>query len=409
MIDLSLDSAGWPIWPPNDPSIFESIRKLWETQEWGKYHSAIHSQCVQEISRLMSLRLPVEIASNSPWHPFSDRLSQPIQVRLCSSGTAGIELALRCSGVTAGSEVVLAAHDYPGNFRTIELLGATPVLAEVAASGVTMDPKSLRLIEGDSIKTVIVSHLYGELADMLSIRRICDERNWTLIEDACQVPGAGWRSDARLLPEHATKVDGSVRDDSSGEAIAWDHSVADDDFIPVGALADVTVLSFGGSKLLSAGNGGTVITRNDRLAARLRGIADRPSDTYAFSPLQCAALIPQLAMLNPLNQQRAEMAKRLRQWAKVPTIRSVPEQINAYYKFAILADNARQRSDWLNRMREIALPIGEGFRSLHATSAKRSRKPVSLDRAAGLSERLLVLDHRALLARDLIKRLDAVF
>ncbi len=48
-------------------------------------------------------------------------------VQLCSSGTIATEIALRGMRVENGDEVILAAYDFPGNFRAIEAVDATPV------------------------------------------------------------------------------------------------------------------------------------------------------------------------------------------------------------------------------------------------------------------------------------------
>lgn len=384
MIVLALDDDGWPRWPPALPEIRDSLHRVWMSGEWGKYHTAIHQQCIETVTHAMSVSNAFSSVLPAPWQSHSQRIRTVPQVRLCSSGTVAVELALRCCGVTLGDEVVVAAYDYPGNFRNIELLGASPVLADVREGGVTMDPKSLRQIQSEKVKAVVVSHLYGELADMLSIREICDQRNWRLVEDACQVPGAGW--------------DIGLHD-------------RNDDFVPVGCLADCTTLSFGGSKLLTAGNGGAVLTRDGRLTARLSAYAERPSDTMPLSALQCAVLLPQWSMLDELNHQRSAMVTRLTEWdwsamGAAPIKTQYSGIRSAHYKLAFMPKDASQRAVLLRRFRESGLPVGEGFRSMHGTSERRSRKPVPLDHARELGERCVVLDHRALLAEDLIERLE---
>ena len=62
---------------------------------------------------------------------------------LCCSGTVAVELALRGVGVSAGDEVVLAAYDFPGNFRAIEAIGATPVLIDVQTDGWVVEPNDI--------------------------------------------------------------------------------------------------------------------------------------------------------------------------------------------------------------------------------------------------------------------------
>ncbi|TWT67565.1 DegT/DnrJ/EryC1/StrS family aminotransferase [Allorhodopirellula solitaria] len=382
MIPLERDEQGWPVWPPQSPEIWESLQQLWASGQWGKYAAEIHAHCTEAVARAMSIsNLPSKLPS--PWDRDTSRIHATPLTRLCSSGTAAIELSLRCCGVTEGDQVAVAAYDYPGNFRTIELLGATPVLVDVKAGGSTLDPQSLRQVENARVKAVVVSHLYGELADMPAIREICDQRNWMLIEDACQVPGAGW------------ELEGDTADA----------------FLPVGCLSDCATLSFGGSKLLSAGNGGALLARNPRVAARLPSYLDRPSDTFPLSALQCSVLLPQWETLAEFNRRRSRTVTRLREWdwsqfGLSPLASETLGQRRAYYKFAMQADESQDRPALLRRLRAAGFPIGEGFRSMHRTSDRRSQKPVPLPHASELGKRCVVLDHRALLADDLIERLD---
>ncbi len=375
MIDLPLADDGLPAWPPRDPAIWQSLQQLFASGQWGRYQSTVSAECVRAVEQMLAVNVDAG-SLPKPWCGFQDRINAKPDVRLCSSGTMAVELALRGCDVRAGDEVVVAAYDYPGNFRSIELLGATPVLADVLANRVTMDPTSLQQITGEKIKAVVVSHLYGELAEMGSIREICDARSWYLIEDACQVPGASWL------------VNGPGQHESR---------------LPIGVLSDCMTLSFGGSKLLSAGNGGAMVSRSERIAARVRAYVERPSDTVPLSPLQAAVLLPQFVMLDELNQRRRSMAARWQQydWSSVgATVLSTRriDEVPAYYKFALLALADDGRAELMARLQSIGLPVGVGFRSVHGTSERRSRKPVSLENSRILGDRCVVVDHRALLA-----------
>jgi dTDP-4-amino-4,6-dideoxygalactose transaminase len=158
-------------------------------------------------------------------------------------------------------------------------------------------------------------------------------------------------------------------------------------------------LSFGGSKLLSAGNGGALVSRTDRIAARVRAYVERPSDAVPLSPLQAAVLLPQLALLDELNERCQLMAAqwRLHDWSSVgATVLTTTrhDEVPAYYKFALLALANDGRAELMARL------VGVGFRSMHGTSERRSRKPVSLENSRLLGDRCIVIDHRALLAES---------
>ena len=333
-----------PRWPPDWPEIEQSIGDALRTGAWGRYHSANHDVLRSGIAETFSCD----------------------DVRLTCSGTAAIEISLRAAGIGPGDEVILAAFDYPGNFRCIELLGAKPVLVDVDASNFSIDPDSIGLARSPQVKAVVASHLYGHPAAIEKIRETCDAEDWVLIEDACQVPG--------LL----------IRDR------------------PAGTFGDIATLSFGGSKPLTAGCGGAVLSNHPRWTARIDALVDRPSDAFALSSLQAAVLSPQLSRLRSMNRIRqsaadaiACAARRFPRW-KVHVVTD-PLVTPAHYKLAVSAPSVDERAVIVSRAKDIGLPIGGPFRSLHRSSAKRCRKPVELTDAARLSDTLFVIDHSALL------------
>ena len=119
------------------------------------------------------------------------------------------------------------------------------------------------------MRAVIVSHLHGGLAAMPEIRAWADLRGVAVVEDACQVPGA--RIAGRLA----------------------------------GTWGDVGVLSFGGSKLLSAGRGGALLTDRSDVVQRIKIYSERGNQAYPLSELQAAVLLPQLESLAERNHAAA--------------------------------------------------------------------------------------------------------
>ncbi len=350
-------------WPPQWPEIESAIQESLASGDWGSYFSQAHSQLSHGLAEKFGAKF----------------------VRLCCSGTAAVEMALRASGLAPGDEVLTAAFDYPGNIRCIEAVGAVPVLLDVKPLSVGMDVDQIASAPGKKIRAVIVSHLYGHAADVVAIRKICDARGWTLIEDACQAPGMSIAS-----------VDGPELD---GRRLA-------------GSFGHVSTLSFGGSKPLTAGNGGAILTSDERVHARLKRLYDRPSDALPLSALQAAVLVPQLSRLDELNQIRSATATLLSTFlqVKLPSWSPVDFRFNhddlrgaiensCFYKFAFLAQSAEHRTRIIDQAKQCGIPIGEGFRSMHRMSDARCRKPFSLNSAAEIGERCCVLDHRALMIK----------
>jgi dTDP-4-amino-4,6-dideoxygalactose transaminase len=370
-----------PNWPPQWPSIKAAAVAAIESGEWGQYHS--------DLTKTLEKRLSSYLNSGP--------------VRLCCSGTAALELALRCCKITEGDEVIVAAYDFPGNFRTVELLGAKPALTDVCATNPanpsqispTICPAQLEAAASPSVRAVIASHLHGSHAEMNLLRQACDQNGWILIEDACQSIGA-------KIGEQAT-----------------------------GSFGHFATLSFGGSKLISAGSGGAIIANDQRLAARLSGLLDRPGDTFPLGPLQAAVIDPQLDRLDELTQTRTLTARFLRKqvfpemphWellhspetnhpiaaaekhnakphlphASQPPSSPSTSNIPAFYKFCWLVPSREAREQVIEHGSRLGLPLGEGFRSMSRSSSKRCRKPVPTPHSEALAERLVVMDQRALL------------
>lgn len=349
-----------PVWPPDWPEISEAVSRCVSNGQWGRYHSEPQDRLKQRLTHTLGV--------------------SPEQVRLCSSGTAAIEWSLRAAGVGRGDEVLLAAFDYPGNFRCIELVGATPVLVDVNSHDPCINVDQVAAAAGPRTKAVVASHLFGHAIQIAQLAELCRERKWVLIEDACQVIGMNVNS-----PSPKTKLAGTKA---------------------AGTLGDFGTLSFGGSKVVTAGSGGAIITQSARHAAKLASLIDRPSDTYPMSPLQCAVIEPQLDRLDEMHAIRnanvkflvRELAGKTPAWTWIPPTDSSNKA--AHYKLAVLAQTEEHRQRTITLAGEWGLPIGPGFRSMQRASERRCRKPVELENSKKLGERLMLLDQRLLLCNE---------
>ena len=81
--------------------------------------------------------------------------------------------------------------------------------------------------------------------------------------------------------------------------------------LQLGTFGDVATFSFGGSKLLSAGRGGAVLSNDEAIIQRAKIFAHRGNDAFPLSQIQAALLLPQLDLLHARNQQRHSVAKRI--------------------------------------------------------------------------------------------------
>jgi dTDP-4-amino-4,6-dideoxygalactose transaminase len=343
-----------PTWPPDDPDILEALRAAFADGSWGRYHGG-------HVERLES-RL-------AEYHGVAHAVT-------CASGTLAVEVALRAVGVGPGDEVIVGAYDYESNFLSVHAIGATPVLVDVHAGNACLDPTTIPAAVGPKTKAVIASHLHGGLVPMRELMDIAAAHGLTVVEDAAQACGA--------------VVQGRR----------------------AGAWGDVGVLSFGGSKLLSAGRGGAILTGRTDVHQRAKLWLQRGVQAWAaLSELQAVALLPQLGRLDERNARRASAVRQLvtailHSPGLTPLVNAA-EGSPAYYKLGFWYDAAavgRSREEFTAATRAAGVALDAGFRAAHVGRApSRYRRSGVLVNATRAHDSLVVLHHAILLgtAEDL--------
>jgi dTDP-4-amino-4,6-dideoxygalactose transaminase len=340
---------GPPPWPPPDDDVLDALQAAYRDGSWGKYHGG-HVERLEQALR--------------DYHQIE-------HVATCGSGTFAVELALRALRVEPGDEVILAAYDYPGNFLAVHAVGAVPVLVDLAPDGWALDPTQLAAAVGPATRAIIVSHLHGDMVPMREIMALAEAHGLAVVEDAAQAPGA--------------LVQGRK----------------------AGTWGDAGVLSFGGSKLLTAGRGGALLTRRADVGQRARMLLTRSNNHVCpLSELQAAVLLPQLAKLDLRNARRAESVRRLANLVAPvagfrPGINTAADSAPAYYKLGFVFDEdllGLPRERLVAALRAEGMAFDEGFRALHkGRSPSRFRRVGELAEADKAHAETVVLHHPVLL------------
>jgi aminotransferase EvaB len=107
-----------------------------------------------------------------------------------ANGTDALELALRAAGISAGDDVATVANAGGYASTAIRAIGAVPVYIEVNEATLLIDPASLAHRSTERTRAVIVTHLYGRLANVDAIAVIAAGHRMALIEDCAQAHGA---------------------------------------------------------------------------------------------------------------------------------------------------------------------------------------------------------------------------
>ena len=167
----------------------------------------------------------------------------------CCNGTVAVHLALLAHGVGPGDEVIVPTLTYVASANPIVYCGGRPVFVDAEPRTWNMDPD---LIEGaitPRTRGIVVVHLYGHPTDMDPILELADRHGLWVVEDAAEAHGATYKG--RIA----------------------------------GSMGSISTFSFYGNKIITTGEGGMVVTDDDRLAARIRqfkGQGQDPTQRYWF-------------------------------------------------------------------------------------------------------------------------------
>ncbi len=294
--------------------------------------------------------------------------------QLFSSATAGLETVLRTVIKQPSDYVVLSGYDYPGNFWAIERAGGRPLLLDIAPDGWCIKPEELEkaLASGREIKAVVVSFLHGDAPEIFGLRDVCDQHGVLLIEDACQAFGGRL---TRLGKVH-----------------------------PCGSIGHVGLVSFGGGKVVSAGRGGAVVTRDDRIAQRILVASGAGSGAYALSEIQAAIVQAQLPFIDRVNQVVQNTFEALvsclpadlqatAPWAQANGQSQVQCVDRAFYQAGFLLPSNEHVKACERRLTLLGLRSGGGFAGFHRRSNRRCERLSQLTHAQLASERTLTIHH----------------
>lgn len=162
----------------------------------------------------------------------------------CANGTDALQLALMCLSLPRGSEVLVPAFTYVATLEAAAVLGLVPVPVDVLPTTFALDPQAVEGALTPRTKAIVAVHLFGQCADLESLRRLADHHGLALIEDNAQSLGATFTT-------------------STGET--W----------VAGTVGDIGTTSFFPSKNLGAmGDGGALFTCDASRAEVLHQLAN---------------------------------------------------------------------------------------------------------------------------------------
>ena len=192
-----------------------------------------------------------------------------------TNGTAALEVVLAALGVGPSDEVIVPDFTFIATASAVLAAGALPVLVDVTPDTYCLDPTLVEERITDRTKAIIAVHMGGHPADMDRLPEIARRHGIRLVEDSAHAHGSEWKGRK------------------------------------IGAIGDIGTFSFQASKLITAGEGGIIITNDDELERQARSVHDcgrMPGEwfyshfiygsNYRLSEWQGAILTQQLSRLD---------------------------------------------------------------------------------------------------------------
>ncbi|CAN5732942.1 DegT/DnrJ/EryC1/StrS family aminotransferase [soil metagenome] len=175
--------------------------------------------------------------------PFQEQFERLLAARTgrehgiaCSSGTAGLHMALLALGVGPGDEVITTPFSFIASSNVILYVGATPVFVDIDPKSLNMDPEKLERAITPRTKAILAVETFGNPMHMDAYEQIAARHEIALVEDCCEALGC-------------------VR---KGR--------------PAGSFGRVGVFGFYPNKQITTGEGGMIVTNDKRLADLCRSL-----------------------------------------------------------------------------------------------------------------------------------------
>ena len=271
-------------WPQYRPADAERLQSVLQSRHWGGYP------------------VPSPLAGE-----FAARFAHEhgAEFGLCvSNGTIALIAALQAAGVRFGDEVIVPAYTWDGTATAVLQAGAVPVFADVDPDTYCLSVDAARQAITPRTRAIIPVHLAMRFTDMDPLVELAAAQGLRIVEDCAHAHGGQYRGRG------------------------------------AGSMGDLGCFSFQESKLMTAGEGGIVITSRLEYFEHLQSqvncgrasLTDRfhqrvLGSNYRITEFQAALLLGQLDMLPELAERRSRHAAALsRELWSIAGIRPLPPQ-----------------------------------------------------------------------------------
>jgi perosamine synthetase len=265
----------------------------------------------------------------------------------CCNGTVAVHLALLAHEVGPGDEVIVPTLTYVATANPVVYCGARPVFVDSEPHTWNMDPDRVAAAITPRTRGIVVVHLYGHPVDMDPILELAKRHKLWVIEDAAEAHGA--RYQGRIA----------------------------------GSMGSLSTFSFYGNKIITSGEGGMVITDDERLASLVRQLHGQGQDpqrrywfpmvgfNYRMTNIEAAIGLAQLERIDWHLGRRREIAgwyrEELADEDGIELSPQAPWAESSFWIMCAVLDESRfgQRDDVMASLEEDGIETRPFFYPLH--------------------------------------------
>src|SRR2546422_5266092 len=256
----------FPEWPQYDENERRALNEVLESRIWWRTPGTRTLEFEQAFAKFHGARHGIAV----------------------TNGTAALEVTMAALGIGQGDEVILPNFTFVATASAVLFANALPVLVDVDLETYCIDPKLVEAAITPRTKAIIAVHMGGHPADLDRLGEIARSHKLALIEDSSHAHASEWRGKR------------------------------------IGAFGSAGTFSFQSSKLMTAGEGGMIISNDDHFERQARSVHDcgrMPREwfyshfiygsNYRLSEWQGAVLNVQLGRLDEQTRRRHQNARLL--------------------------------------------------------------------------------------------------
>jgi len=292
-----------------------------------------------------------------------------------SSATAGLHFALLALNLKPGDEVITTPLTFVATLNTIVHAGAKPVLVDVEPHTLNIDVNKIEDAITERTRVILPVHFAGLPVDLEPLYAIANNNNIRVIEDCAHAIGTEYKNQL------------------------------------IGSFGDIQVFSFHPNKNMTTGEGGCVVTNDEKLAKRIsrllfHGIEREPgAQEYDvmeagfkanMMDIQAALGLHQLPQLDTFIDKRTQLANRYREFLADWNEFTLPElpgfdHKHAWHLMTVLVDD---RKAFMDKMKSLNIGTGLHYQAIHLHTFYRERfnfNPGDFPIAESIADRIVSL------------------